>query len=51
MDEREPGEEGIVRIPVDGVLDLHAFDPKDVKELVVEYLAACRMAGIMLPSC
>ena len=27
--------------PIDGVLDLHAFDPKDVKELIPEYIDAC----------
>jgi hypothetical protein len=35
-------EEDPVRIPFDGVLDLHAFRPKDVKDLVSEYLRECR---------
>jgi DNA-nicking Smr family endonuclease len=34
------------RIPIDGVLDLHAFSPKDVKDLVPEYLKECRSQGI-----
>ena len=34
-------------LPIDGVLDLHAFRPQDVKEVVVEYLAACREKGIL----
>lgn len=36
-----------VEIPIDGVLDLHAFKPRDVKELVVDYLFECRKRGIL----
>lgn len=32
--------------PIDGVLDLHVFDPSDVGDLVPEYLRACREEGI-----
>ena len=35
-----------VRIPIDGVLDLHAFRAEEVKELVPEYLEECRRLGI-----
>jgi DNA-nicking Smr family endonuclease len=35
-----------VRIPIEGVLDLHTFSPKDVKDLVPEYLRECRSQGI-----
>jgi DNA-nicking Smr family endonuclease len=35
------------QLPVDGVLDLHTFRPKEVKEVVQEYLAACREKGIL----
>ena len=35
-----------VTIPIDGVLDLHTFHPKDVKGLVPEYLRECRRQGI-----
>ncbi len=36
-----------VELPIDGVLDLHAFNPRDVKELVIDYLAECRQRGIL----
>lgn len=35
-----------VEYPIDGILDLHDFSPKDVKELVPEYILACRERGI-----
>lgn len=35
-----------VQFPIDGVLDLHTFDPKDVKDLVPEYIDACLEKGI-----
>ncbi len=38
----EPGME----FPVDGTLDLHTFDPRDVKELIPEYIAVCLEKGI-----
>jgi DNA-nicking Smr family endonuclease len=33
--------------PINSTLDLHTFDPSDVKDLVPEYLAACRERGIL----
>ena len=34
-------------VPVDGVLDLHTFQPADCKDLVPEYLDACQQKGIL----
>lgn len=35
------------RLPIDGTLDLHAFRPQEVADLVGEYLEACHEAGIL----
>jgi DNA-nicking Smr family endonuclease len=36
-----------IELPIDGVLDLHTFNPRDVKDMVPDYLAACQARGIM----
>ncbi len=36
-----------VRIPIDGVLDLHTFQPREIKDVVGEYLLACREGGTL----
>ncbi len=34
------------RLPIDGVLDLHAFRPEEAADVTAEYLEACHAAGI-----
>jgi hypothetical protein len=36
-----------IQLPIDGVLDLHTFRPREVKSLVLDYLAECRARGIL----
>ena len=40
-------ETGPIELPIDGVLDLHTFQPREVKDLVLDYLAACQERGIL----
>jgi DNA-nicking Smr family endonuclease len=35
-----------VLLPIDGLLDLHTFSPRDVKDLVPEWLRACQERGL-----
>ncbi len=42
FDAQEP-----VELPIDGVLDLHLFHPRDVKELVPDYLDECLKRNIL----
>ena len=36
-----------VEYPIDGTLDLHTFQPRDIKELVPEYIKVCREKDIL----
>jgi DNA-nicking Smr family endonuclease len=40
-------EPGPIELPIDGTLDLHTFHPREIKELVPAYLAACQEKGIL----
>jgi hypothetical protein len=43
MNEHDP-----IEYPIDGVLDLHTFKLNEVKDLISEYLTACRERNIFL---
>ena len=45
MEQPEQSEQP-VPVPVDGVLDLHTFNPREIKDLVPDYLDACKGQGI-----
>jgi len=36
-----------LELPIDGVLDLHTFQPREVKDLLQDYIVACREKGIL----
>jgi len=42
FDEMEP-----INIPINGTLDLHTFQPKEVKEAVKDYIEECRKENIL----
>ncbi len=35
-----------IEMPIDGTLDLHLFSPKEVGDLIPEFIAECRRRGI-----
>jgi len=41
-----PNDEDPIEIPIDGTLDLHTFSPRDVRDLVTDYLDECLKRGI-----
>jgi len=47
MEEDNISEPEPVEIPINGVLDLHTFHPRDVKDLLPDYLHECRKKGLL----
>ena len=47
MDEETWEEMEPLEVPIDGTLDLHNFQPREIKDLVPDYLEACREKGIL----
>jgi DNA-nicking Smr family endonuclease len=43
----DPDQSAPIPLPIEGVLDLHTFRPRDVKEVVSAYLTECRARGIL----
>lgn len=46
MESVGPESDEVVEIAVDGVLDLHTFQPAEIKRLIPEYIRLCRTLGI-----
>lgn len=47
MMDDEPSDHEPTALPLDGVLDLHTFHPRDVADVVREYLLACQRAKLL----
>ena len=46
MDDSSHKDNDVVQVPIDGVLDLHNFSPKDIKYLIPDYLEECYKVNI-----
>lgn len=46
MESIRPDNDEVVELTIDGVLDLHTFQPGDIKRLIPEYIRLCRQQGI-----
>jgi DNA-nicking Smr family endonuclease len=43
----QPFNDPPVTLPIDGVLDLHTFNPREIGRLVPDYLDECSQRGIL----
>ncbi len=46
MDDEPLDADEAINLPIDGLLDLHAFNPRDVASVVEEYVTAAHAAGL-----
>ena len=48
VSQQEPPDDSTdaVDVPIDGCLDLHTFNPKDLGDLIPDYIEACIEAGL-----
>ena len=47
MSSDPPHSDAPVELPMDGVLDLHTFQPRDIGGLIPDWLAACQERGLL----
>jgi DNA-nicking Smr family endonuclease len=47
VEEPEESKGKPVEVPIEGELDLHTFQPREIKSLVNDYLIACQEKGIL----
>ena len=45
-DTSDMNDNDVVQVPIDGILDLHNFSPKDLKYLIPDYLEECSRVNI-----
>lgn len=46
MDDGMDGLDKTIVLPIDGILDLHTFSPKEVPMVVQDYIEACAERGV-----
>jgi DNA-nicking Smr family endonuclease len=46
MSDEDLDNEPAVKIPINGILDLHTFAPREVKDLINDYIEECLQAGL-----
>jgi len=46
MSDNNSSDSNVIRTPITDELDLHTFQPREVRSLITEYLIACKHNGI-----
>lgn len=46
VSEDEYWEPETIELQIDGILDLHTFNPKEIKDLIPDYIEACKEKGV-----